>query len=635
MKFQTAWSNLPGDSNPVFISFFAGPQYYRGCAERLRDTLNSYGAGYSISEFIHDAKLDWPSICKAKISFVLNSINELRRPVFWIDVDTEIVRDPSELLKIKGADIACFLRSFGYLPTFDFTRFSRLFHPGYVLYGNSTKTLSLLGQMEKIAQETNEPVTDDYVLHEAIAQFGNRLSVHLMSPDYVASDQGRITPETVFLHGDSGNVATFKSKVRQHAPRPLQSQVAAQVLATVAAQLSATGKKRQAVILLKQARNRAPLDDRLFLRELNARARSGHFIRLGKLLKKGKAEPALQQTAYTWDYERLAIMGLHSRANKLLLDPIAIENVDVANALRSRQYRFGLDAKARKRLLNPVNWISGPPRVKLWWWQRPYPGNWGDILNPYLIEKLTGTPPKYREKGKRLLAIGSVISRADDNTTVWGSGLARSNETIATGAHFHAVRGPLTREIVLGAGGKCPEVYGDPALLLPYVYTPKPLSLGRGEPEHELGLILHHNHAAEDLAIAENVRLIPIQRIGYDGIEAFLDELTTCRTIVSTSLHGLIAAHTYGIPTRWATLASLNSKPVPGDGMKFLDYYLSVGLDDVKAPLQLRQGQAVDINLAGLCTELPSFNKLESLREGLLKAAPFRLLPQFQHAARK
>jgi Polysaccharide pyruvyl transferase len=630
MKFQTVWSQIPDDNCTIFISFFAGPQYYRRAAERLRNTLDSYGAGYSISEFVHDSALDWPSICKAKITFVRRAIAELRRPVFWIDADTEIVRDPTGLLKINGADIACFLRSFGYLPTFDFTRFSRLFHPGYVLYGNTAKTLDLLDQMEKIAQEINEPVTDDYVLHEAIAQYGNRLSVHLMSPDYVAPEHGQMKPETVFLHGDSGNVATYKVKVLQHAPRPLQNQVAARVLATVAAQMTAVGKTRQALILLKQARKRAPLDEQLYLRELNARARVGHILKLRKLLAKGKADPALQSAAYSWDYERLALIGLHGRADRLLEDLAVTENPNVANALQSRQYRFGLDARARKRWLNPVNWVSGASRVKLWWWQRPYPGNWGDILNPYLIEKLTGIPPKYRAHGQRLLAIGSVIRWADDKTNVWGSGLARANETIATGTRFHAVRGPLTRAIILAGGGQCPEVYGDPALLLPYVYTPVPLRSGEREPAHELGLILHHNHAVDDLSIGRGVKVIPIQRIGYDGIEAFLNELASCRTIMSTSLHGLIAAHAYGIPTSWATLVGPNSKAVPGDGMKFLDYYQSVGLDGVTEPLQLRQGHAVDDSLAGQCTELPSFNKLEGLRADLLSTAPFRLLPEFQ-----
>ena len=55
-----------------------------------------------------------------------------------------------------------------------------------------------------------------------------------------------------------------------------------------------------------------------------------------------------------------------------------------------------------------------------------------------------------------------------------------------TKADIRAVRGPLTREAILKEGGKCPEIYGDPAIIMPRLYTPK---IGA---KHKAGLILHH-----------------------------------------------------------------------------------------------------------------------------------------------
>jgi hypothetical protein len=45
---------------------------------------------------------------------------------------------------------------------------------------------------------------------------------------------------------------------------------------------------------------------------------------------------------------------------------------------------------------------------------------------------------------------------------------------------------------------------------------------------------------------------------------------------VSSSLHGIILAHAYGIPVAWTEF----STGLKGDGVKFLDHYASVGITD-------------------------------------------------------
>jgi exopolysaccharide biosynthesis predicted pyruvyltransferase EpsI len=54
-----------------------------------------------------------------------------------------------------------------------------------------------------------------------------------------------------------------------------------------------------------------------------------------------------------------------------------------------------------------------------------------------------------------------------------------------------------------------------------------------------------------------------------------LDQISSCELVVTSSLHGLICAHAYGIPTVWAK--SIN--PLIGDNVKFYDYFQSVNLN--------------------------------------------------------
>lgn len=147
------------------------------------------------------------------------------------------------------------------------------------------------------------------------------------------------------------------------------------------------------------------------------------------------------------------------------------------------------------------------------------------------------------------------------------------------------MRGPLTRETLLRAGYRCPRIYGDPALLLPRFYQP------RGwRALHDVGVVCHHSHR-NLLLFGEGIRGIDIAR-DIDGIESFIDEICECRRIVSSSLHGIIVAHAYGIAARQFFVAD---SPLLGSAnKKFEDYYLSTGMP-VQQPLLFHSGDVVEL----------------------------------------
>lgn len=232
--------------------------------------------------------------------------------------------------------------------------------------------------------------------------------------------------------------------------------------------------------------------------------------------------------------------------------------------------------------------------------------NWGDYLSPYIFQKLSGRrakriPMLRASREEHFLTVGSVLRMADENSIVWGSGFIdhsdglgmlhwgpAKNEVLARPRRIHAVRGKLTRKKLIDFGVDCPEVYGDPALLMPKLYYPKDR-----QKRYELGVIPHYTDLEtgfiERLRRDPRVKVISMLRSRFEQVferpqtyERVVDEALECHRIVSGSLHGLILADAYGIPSNWIRV---NGKNV-GDGFKYLDYFSSVGRTET-APMEV------------------------------------------------
>jgi hypothetical protein len=204
---------------------------------------------------------------------------------------------------------------------------------------------------------------------------------------------------------------------------------------------------------------------------------------------------------------------------------------------------------------------------KVWWPVTPRPGNVGDIITPVILRAFGINAEWATWEKAELIATGSIVGHARPNQTVWGSGAQRRGAKPDPLARYLAVRGPMTRAMVIANGGTCPEVYGDPALLLPRFHN-APV-----EVEHDVGIVPHY--VDRDLVTAGHT----IDPIRADPLDV-VDEIRACRAIVSSSLHGIIIAHAYGIPAAWVKL----SDRLCGDDTKFHDYAASVGVELVPHP---------------------------------------------------
>tara|TARA_R110002051_G_scaffold72659_2_gene131327 strand:- start:4649 stop:5518 length:870 start_codon:yes stop_codon:yes gene_type:complete len=212
--------------------------------------------------------------------------------------------------------------------------------------------------------------------------------------------------------------------------------------------------------------------------------------------------------------------------------------------------------------------------------------NWGDKLNPYMANALSDRPFVHAREVVRRLSppvhywIGSHLSAAcaHKNSVVWGAGFISKDAPIKRApGKIQAVRGWKSVARLREAGIPCPDTVGDAALLLPRIYTPRPNAR-----KHALGLIPHYLERDDPFFVAakkwEDTVVIDIT----GGIEEVVDKIVSCDRIASSSLHGLICADAYGVPSLWLS----SSGKLLGDGFKFHDYLSSVGREQ-NGPLQV------------------------------------------------
>ena len=251
--------------------------------------------------------------------------------------------------------------------------------------------------------------------------------------------------------------------------------------------------------------------------------------------------------------------------------------------------------------------------------------NLGDELNYYLIKELSGKQivnkfNLFIPKLHNICCIGSIIdSMADSKSIIWGSGAISDKKKLkCIPLKICAVRGKLTRQYLIDQGIKCPEVYGDPALLLPKIYVPNV------NKRYSIGIVPHfvdmNNEYIEFLfnQMPESVKIIHMS--GYNDWHDVIDEINECHFILSSSLHGLIIADAYGIPNKWIEF----SQAVIGNGFKFRDYFSSVGREDNK-PIQISKSTS----LIDLLNDKGNWKPIDIDLNKLLNACPFKIQEKF------
>lgn len=161
------------------------------------------------------------------------------------------------------------------------------------------------------------------------------------------------------------------------------------------------------------------------------------------------------------------------------------------------------------------------------------------------------------------------MAATQPNDIVWGTGCILPNSIGKNPKKVYAVRGPLTQKELTYRGIECPKIYGDPALLFPQIYNPQ------RQIKYKYGIIPHYIDYTDKYAlnIIKHLELQGVKVINItDNTFDFIDSLLSVEKVLSSTLHGLIAADAYGIPNIKINL----SNKLVGGNFKFNDYFQSV-----------------------------------------------------------
>ncbi|MFJ9690595.1 polysaccharide pyruvyl transferase family protein [Kitasatospora sp. NPDC101183] len=202
----------------------------------------------------------------------------------------------------------------------------------------------------------------------------------------------------------------------------------------------------------------------------------------------------------------------------------------------------------------------GASEIAVWNWSGAGIRNFGDELGPVLLERLGHRVRRVPDiADAEVITCGSVLEfmqSARPGLVVWGSGLIRGGHCDAERFDVRAVRGRLTAQRL---GVTVP--LGDPGLLVSALWKRPPV-------RHQVGVVRHY---VDDRVYSWADTVIDVTEPVDDVVTA----IGRCAAIVSSSLHGLIVAQSYGIPAvrihearlvggnfKWADYATALTRPV-------------------------------------------------------------------------
>jgi len=268
--------------------------------------------------------------------------------------------------------------------------------------------------------------------------------------------------------------------------------------------------------------------------------------------------------------------------------------------------------------------------------------NFGDALSLYIAEKLYG-PSEYASKTRcNAVFLGSLLGRffaasfhkkirwvlrpftlALPPAIIWGAGYieiwGRDKMTLYRKLDVRACRGYLTlarlrreKHAIIADDVVC----ADPGLL-----AGKLIDTSEEKKTYTLGIIPHYVDKSAPIlqkiqvnnAIEIDIQLPP---------DEFMKKVAACEGIISSALHGLVAADSLGIPN----IRMVCSDKIAGGDYKYDDYYSAFGMRSHKK-INLHEQCFSENDLKDMMDNYPiAIDQVEQLQDALLDVFPW--IPQ-------
>ena len=259
-----------------------------------------------------------------------------------------------------------------------------------------------------------------------------------------------------------------------------------------------------------------------------------------------------------------------------------------------------------------------------------YRSNFGDMLNIDLFDKYTRKQiQQTKEKKADIVAIGSLLQcfiskknklKTKKTLIVYGTGFIednKQNDFFIRPLDVRAVRGYVSLERLKKSNQVSISknvAIGDPALLIPKLFD-----VSNIKKKYKLGIIPHYVDKDNPLLNKINVKNSVILDVA-DNTKDFVSKLASCEAVISSAMHGLIAADSLCIPN----IRMILSDKITGGDYKFDDYYSAFGIKSHNK-INLNEKGFNEIDLERLHqTYSIDKEKLTKIQNDLINAFPYK-----------